>query len=518
MSKKTRQLIIALAVVVVIAAVVTVLCLLPGNGSDSTSSAGSSSTAASSGEEVTLYDRDEKDIESITVKNDNGEFVFKPTTKTESDGTIDFAVEGYENLNVSNSVVSGIAQFGQKLRILKEIGETDRLADYGLTDPAARYTVKYKDGSSVTVLLGSTLNSNANQRYAVEEGKKTVYAVSADAMVNVRSTTLLSTTLISAATTNQSSGEATCPTFGYIRISGRDHEDPIEIYPTSQLTMDATSPLKMFTYYIDGKTKLPLYSSATEKYLLDMCTVTATDIAAVNPTEAQLKEYGMDDPIVLRFQTVETDSDNKETKTEYNLKVGTIDEQNQTAYAMIDGVNVVYVVGMSKLSVLTMSAYDMRDTLLYIVNADSVETFELDMNGQHYEFDHERTERVSSSSSQASSGTASSVVYDYTTYYNGEELTMFSKFYQQFLSAYKQEPFTDLDSKGDLLFTLTLKHYPECEKKETVFKVYQCATNDRRVVFEVDGEIQGLVKSTWASACMDAVDKLLKGEEITVVN
>ena len=108
------------------------------------------------------------------------------------------------------------------------------------------------------------------------------------------------------------------------------------------------------------------------------------------------------------------------------------------------------------------------------------------------------------------------MIYDYETYYNGELLSSFSKYYQQFLSAYKQEPFTEADQKGDLLFTITLKHYPENTKKETVFKVYDCVGNDRRVVYEVDGEVIGLAKKSWASKLIEDTDRLLKGEEITV--
>lgn len=505
MSKKKRQLLVILAVVVVLGALVAVLTLLPSGDPADASSDSPSSTASTA--EVTLYSRDKTDLKKLVLTNEFGTFTL--TAKPDGDA-MTYALEGYEGLNVSTAMLSSIAEFGSKLVVYREIGDTTDLASYGLTKPAAEFTAEYTDGSSVSIQVGDPLPTDASRRYAVEKGKKNVFVVSANSLTTVKNTALLSTSLINAAITDNN-GESAAPSFDSIHISGRGHESKISIYPTSKLNVEETSPLKVYSYYIDGRAKVPLYSSATEKYLLDMCTVTASDLAVINPTDAQKAEYGFDDPIILEFTTVETDDNDKKTLTPYKLLIGRINDDG-TAYAMLEDVNIIYTVPADKLAVATMSVFELRDSLLNLVSVSSVEEIVVQIGDQTYKFDHERKERETSSGASSTS----SVIYDYETYYNGELLSSFSKYYQQFLSAYKQEPFTEADQKGDLLFTITLKHYPENTKKETVFKVYDCVGNDRRVVYEVDGEIIGLAKKSWASKLIDDTDRLLKGEEITV--
>lgn len=502
MSKKKRQLLIILAVVVVVGALVVVLSLLPSSDPAETSSAVSSGT--SSAEENVLYQHEKADLKKMTLTNQYGTFVLLP--KTDGD-EVTYELEGYDGLNVSASGLNSIAEFANKLVVYREIGEADDLGSYGLTNPAAEFTAEYRDGSSVTVCIGSALPTDTSRRYAVEKGKKNVLVVSANTLTTVQNTSLLSTTLINAASTDDE-GNAIAPTFDSIHISGRDHDSMISIYPTSKLEVEETSPLKVYSYYIDLRVDAPLYSSATEKYLLDMCTVNATDLAVINPTEEEKAEYGFDDPIILEFTTSETGESEETSLTTYKLLIGKINDDG-TAYAMLEDVNIIYDIRMDNLSVVTMSVFDLRDSLLNLVSVSSVEQILVEIGDRSYTFDHERTVRETSSES-------STVIYDYETYYNGELLSSFSKYYQQFLSAYKQEEFTEADEKGDLLFTVTLKHYPENKKKETVFKVYECVNNDRRVVYEVDGEIIGLAKKTWANKVIADTDRLLTGEEITV--
>ena len=145
MSKKKRQLLVILAVVVVLGALVAVLTLLPSGDPADASSDSPSSTAST--EEVTLYSRDKTDLKKLVLTNEFGTFTL--TAKPDGDA-MTYALEGYEGLNVSTAMLSSIAEFGSKLVVYREIGDTTDLASYGLTKPAAEFTAEYTDGSSVS--------------------------------------------------------------------------------------------------------------------------------------------------------------------------------------------------------------------------------------------------------------------------------------------------------------------------------------------------------------------------------
>ena len=504
MSKKTRQLLIVLLVVLLLVIGVALLIFLP-TGSEGTTSSNTSS-ATSSAETVYLYQHDAADIKQITLKNEHDTFVLNPEKK---DDEIVFAVEGYEGLKTSNSLINGIASIAQQIVVKREIGKVSALGDFGLKNPHATLVTELKNGKKVTLLLGDTLNSNAKQRYAMVKGEDVVVVVEADSALNFKSTSLLSTSLVNVLG-KDTEGNDLIPDFSYVRVSGRGHEKPIEIYPVPEDT-SKTDPLTLYKYYIKGAKNIPLSSNAEDEFLLDMCTISASSIAVVNPTDAQKAEYGFDDPIYLSFESVQTDSD---VKTTHNLLIGNINDDG-TAYAMLKDVNVIYVISADVIKTATMSAHDMRDTLLYMVQIVTVDKVTLTVNGEKYEFLRERTERESSSSATSSGSNA--VIYDYETYYNGEKMTMFGKYYQQFLAAYKQEEFTADMRKGDLMIELKLEYFDEFDHEPTVYRIYECEGNDRRAVFEVDGEVQSLVKMSWAQKVVDDTARLLNGEEITVI-
>lgn len=505
MSKKTRQLVAILAVVVVVGVLVGVLSLLPTGNSSTTTSSNTGSTTST--EKVYLYEHEETDVKTVVVKNMYGEFTFKAEKK---DDDVVYAVEGYEGLTVAKSIVNGATSYATKLEVLREIGEVEKLADYGLKDPTAEYKVTYKNGDQVEIWIGDSLNSNAAHRYAIEKGSKKVFVVSMESLLKVKTTSLLSTTLVNVATTNED-GESVAPEFNYIKISGRDHAERIEITKVDKDKLHETDPLNMFAYYLKHPSGAPLDGSAPNNYLLDMCSITAKDIAVVNPTKAQLTEHGFDDPINLSFEIMDSEG----SKKAFSLKIGHFNP-NETAYVMLEDVNVIYVVNQSVLKIATMTPHELRDDLLHIVSIRTVSALDIEIGDVKHELVHERIERESSSSATTSSG-SEEVLYDYETYCNGELLSSFSAYYQQFLSAMKQEEFTEADRKGELLFSITLHYYDEFEQEPTVYRIYKCDTNERRAVFEVDGEAISLVNLSWANKMIEDTDRLLKGESITVV-
>lgn len=515
MSKKIRQLITLLVVVVLIGAMTVAIALIPsGNDPDAGSSSSSSSNSSSKNEEAKyLYEYKDTDIALINLKNATGSYEFT-TGYDEDSERVTYSITGYEGIDFFTTMCEKVAEFGQKLEVIREMGQQADLAQFGLSeDKAARFTVTYKDGTKQDILIGETLHSNEEQRYAVEAGKDEVFVVEANQLLDIKPETLLSSLLLSIQAVD-SSDELWAPDFNLIRISGRDHKTPIVIRPVADLDVDISSHLYAADYYIDGKPTMPVLPEATSSYLLDMCLIQSTGVVKVNPTAADKAKYGLDNPIYLDVEVIALRDDDGKPKQidKYRVMVGDINEKEGYAYAMTSERNVIYTIDSDCIKVLTMSAYDIRDTIMYMATITSVAQMTVEVDGKPYTFIRDRIPQETKDSSTGET----TVTYEYETYYNNEKMAKFGTFYTQFLTVYAESAPTGKEVKGELLFKATLKHYDELDKDQTVVCVYAC-DDDRRVLYEVDGQIIGLAKKSWATKVMSDVDKLINGKDITLM-
>lgn len=510
MSRKVRQLLIFLAVLVVVGGGVALLVLLPQDGGEPASSDASSGNSSS--EAISLIARSEEEIRSIAFKNEKGEVELyvdeeaassaEETTSSSTAATVMYTVRGYEGVTILNSVARSAATLGYQLTAERDLGETSDLAPYGLDYPAASYTVVYTDGKTVTVTIGDAVPTNTARNYVMISGDKHVYIANVAEALSITGENMISTYILDLMVTNEN-GEQTLPTFDRIQISGRDHETPTEIYPKDEDTPQS-SPLAFYTYYMKEPAVAGVTSKLTENYLTPLASLTATGVAAVNPDEATLAEYGLDDPVVLRFWI-----DGVKT----TLLVGKV--ESATAYVMKEGGRVIYKVAPENVALATVSAFDLRDTLLFLSDITTIQTLTItDDAGKEYVLSLERTEKVSSSSAAASSGEPT-IQYDYKCFYNDQELTYYKKFYQSFLAAYREEEPDDSVQPGKLLYSMKIDYYSEFEQEPYLIQVYEYS--DRRVLYCINGEKISLVNSQWAEKLLSDLTKLINDEEITVL-
>lgn len=241
-------------------------------------------------------------------------------------------------------------------------------------------------------------------------------------------------------------------------------------------------------------------SKLADNYLTPLANLSATGFAAVNPTDEELQKYGMDQPIELRFWI-----EGKKT----TLLIGNVDDS--TAYVMFEGGKVIYKVDAANIALATTKAFDLRDTLMFLCDISTVKSFEFtDNTGKVYTIEQQRTEKVSSSSADASSESA--VEYDYAAYYNDLNLQYYKKFYQSFLTAYREEEVPADAQLGAKLLSLTLNFYDEYDTEPITITVYEYS--DRRVVYQIDGQNMALVKSGWAEKVLADFVKMINDEEI----
>ena len=511
MSKKIRQLVVLLVVVVLIGAMTIALALIPaGNGNGSSSDPGSSSSGSAKTEYLYQYKEDE--VKAFTLKNDNGTFQFN-AWYNEDQKRMNYQIVGYEGIDFLDSMPGKVAVFAEELQVIRWIGEKEDLSEYGLTEEkAVRLQASYTDGTSVDILIGDTLNSNEKHRYAVEYGKNKVFVVEAEQLLTISAKTLLPSLLLSIQAIDADEN-LMAPDFYTVRISGRDHKKPLEIFRVDQLKdIDESSPLSNAVYYIaDGNAKHPVLPEATTTFLSDMCLIQSTGVAAIKPTAAQKTQYGFDDPIVLEVQVLAALNEDGTPKQidDYKIYIGKIEKN--VAYAMVPNREVIYEIDPACIKALTMSAYEMREKVMYMLSGTAIKELTVTGNGKVYPFIRDRIKHES-----VNSATGENVVtYEYKTYYNDELLSQYNNFYAQFLASFAEGPVTEATQKGELLLQMDIKHFDEMSKKSTQIRIYACE-DERRVLYEADGELLGYARKTWANKVLSDVEDLIQGKKITV--
>lgn len=504
MRKKTKQLLIFLVVLVIVGIGVALLLLLPQSESETASSSSVAST--SSTETISLISREQSEMKRFSLTNENGtieliadiEETDSSDTSSSTAAAVTYTVTGMEDVTLLNSVVQTYAQYGYLLNAVRDIGEQSELAPFGLDDPAVVYTAEYTDGTSVTVSIGATVPGSTNNYYVMLSDDTHIYTANVYTLLSASRDSFLSSSVLYLMLTDDS-GEESLPVFDKIKISGRDHEQPIVIYPRED-DIAANSLLKYYSYYMSEPKEAGVSSKLEDTYLTPLATLTATGYAAVNPTEEELQEYGMDDPIEIRFWY-------EGEKTV--LLVGKV--EGSTAYVMQEDGKVIYEVNADDVALATVSAFDLSDTLMLLCDITTIKNFEFtDNNGDTYTVEQERTEKVSSSSED--SDEEAEIEYEYAAYYDGLELQYYKKFYQSFLTAYREEEVSEDAELGKKLFTLKMNFYDEYDSEPLVITAYEYS--DRRVVYQINGENMALVKSSWAEKVLADFVKLINDEEI----
>ena len=165
-NKRLRTLLFAAGAVVLLIAILLLVLFLPQGGDDPNSSETPSSDVSS----YTVYDKapkkddtdssnssdtDDTDVvQKIEVKNTHGTYTLIRKDKA-------LVLDGYTDLTLNDTAVSGVADAATKLKATDSLGKATDLAQFGLSTPVATMTVTYTDGSTLTLYLGNATPSES---------------------------------------------------------------------------------------------------------------------------------------------------------------------------------------------------------------------------------------------------------------------------------------------------------------------------------------------------------------------
>lgn len=497
MKKNTRYILITLIVAVVLGGAITALLLTqPETEEDS-----SSTSSTSSSTDISVFSYEDADIASITVKNPDGELKVLTRTETvEASSSEDesssepeektvFYLDGIDEALQSTSSVATLAGYGTSLSATSEIGNKDdlSLAEYGLDSPEVTVTTVLKDGTETSYSVG---NESPLSGYYILYGDKVYVALVSENLyktpLDFVTTTLLT---ITPPESEDSSTEATNE-YTSFAFSGTNFPQEVKIVPDTE---SLTSTFKLTEPY-----EVSVNTTTMQNIMTSVESLTASSVAAVDPTEEQLEEYGLKDPAVRMSFTVNGES--------YTLLSGKVENSNQ--YVMLDGVNVVYVFSEDAVSAWAdATLFTVRDSFVWLQMITDVSKLTVETPDKTDVFTLTRTENEESS-------TEDNTVYDYSVKgTDGQDITyqdVFTTYYQTIIGVQLLDETTETTVSGDPMLRVTYEFYEGGAPKVVEFY----SVGNRRCLVKVDNEVVGVVSESLIQDIIDNTEIVLQNKSV----
>mgnify|MGYP000853322246 FL=1 len=298
-----------------------------------------------------LTDYVSTDIESVTLKNDDGTFVI---VKKDDEWALSAPTDlRYDSSQLSSIVINSAAIVADK--VVEENAED--LSIYGLDDPATAI-IKAKDGTSVTLEIGDQTPTGGGY-YVKLAGKNKVYTISkytGDKLISGRNDIRAKQLFDITADDIQKFG---------LNRKGQN----IFISEKIDDTWNMVSPIKGS---MNDTSFLPMLEAVAGAEVVDF----------VDDDPEDLSVYGLDKPTYeLIFST--------EATGEIKLQMGLELKNDSTIYAKLDGNDEVFTISTSPFTFLDKPLKEIVNIFAYIVNISEVKKIDLTMDGKttHMELD-----------------------------------------------------------------------------------------------------------------------------------
>ena len=460
MKKNIRIMIITVAAVIILVAMLLILMNLP-----SSDGGGASSTASSTS--ISLNTKTADDVSKVEVKNNSDSY----TVEMKSEDS--YSVEGLDGFDLNKTSISALKSDSAGVAATQLVEEqAEDLSIYGLDSPKAEATITYKDGETLSLAVGNEAAGDAGT-YVTVNGESKVYLFNS-AKVDTFAYPLLEYVskeitpsqeeAVAAANggevSSSSDGQTQTPQFAKMTLSGTVREEPIVVEPA-----EAISGISQFNI-TSPKEKAADYTKISE-YVGAVYGLTADEVVAVNPTDADLESFGLKEP----YSKIVADFD-----------VGTV----TLLASSPDAAGNVYVMNGDRTNikdVKTMTVTTPDKT--YVFNLTSV-----------VDEDNENS-------------------FTTTITYEGKELDeeIFKDYYQNMISVSTDEETTEQPT-GDPIFSVKYE-YADTSRTPDVVEFYDAGS--RRVFIVFNGKCDSLTVSTYVDKMVQDSEKVVNGEEITAV-
>ena len=295
-------------------------------------------------------------------------------------------VKGYEDFTMHGLNLGDLRDMLTTIVAADDIGEVEDLKEYGLDKPTLTFTVTYTDKSSYTYEIGD-MTPDQEGCYFREKGNKHVYIMSMENVAILMQTEMdyISTAVFTEPSIETSKEGTSEVVLRKMTLSGTLRNNPLSF----RLVTSDDSDAYVYYSYIITEPYLKGANSAYDTELEGFTSLSSASVETVNPTAAQIKEYGLDNPYsVLEFTLAkrttissEEDDGNTVSDTTYeDLETHTLYVSKANSdyyYVMIDKRPVVYMVAVTDLKVAEMQYDDFADTLLFLEDITQIEHFKV---------------------------------------------------------------------------------------------------------------------------------------------
>lgn len=302
-------------------------------------------TGTAATDTIKVIDTTTDKIEKVTLVNSEGTFVIVMKGK-------DWVLSSPTDLNADPSQLSSVVINASSIIADKVVEENaTNLAQYGLDKPV-ELTLKFKDGTEKTVLVGSETSTQGGYYVKMKDSGK-VYVVG----------TYTCEKLLMKRKDMKSKTLYTLKSDDIISLSmDRKGQSVFTSQKSKDIGWNILSP-------IQGNA-----NTAAIAPMLDAITQTAVN-EYIEENPADLGKYGLANPVyAFDFATA---------SAKYRLLLGNLKVNGGTErYAMLDGTKDVFTIDGTAYNFLDRPLKEIIDVFAYIVNIDQVNKIDLTMNGQ----------------------------------------------------------------------------------------------------------------------------------------
>lgn len=451
MRKQVKTLIIVGAVIVVLALATGALFLFGSDGGGESSSPASQHELA-----ATFVDKTSDDVQSVTVKNEKGEF-------TAQRGEDTLAISLLDGLTTNNTELENLAVAASGFYAERLIEENpSRPADFGLDPAAAQVSVTYTDGSTFSIELGSA--SASGGRYARIPGETKVYLLTETTdsfFYGVNN--FVSNVIFDAGLTEEQKDEAVLLK---AELGGTLHPTPIVIEKNPFKNVE-THPAG----YVDKAITSPYFAGASvsvdNAFPSSLSKILASSVAAVVTDPSELAQYGLDQP----YSTLSFSFQSGEQTYSGSLWIGSKNDEGNY-YATTADKRVVYVVKADNVSYMELTDRQLLYPIPVLINIQLLSSYDIDASQVTAKFEPVVTEE--NGSKAVTGGVANG---------NGVSADCIKKLYES-LGKLSADEITDREPSGERLMTVTYRFSDGSTAPITVDYYYDTA---RTVLVKVNG-------------------------------
>ena len=378
MKSNIRMLIAAVIILVVLGGAAAAIYFAGGDDEETAEETTASQTEAAS---RLLYDKDPSGIENIHIKNETGEYDIK---KFADDA---WFVEEFAGINHSTTAVKEALDGAATVTSQQLASENAAdMSVYGLDAPRADVTVSFGDGDKLMHIGADAPTSGLV--YISFDDEKTVYAVNTsdvDCFLQDKFY-YVAKTVYTAKQPADENDTTDYTKIDKITISRKDIDYDIVLEYDIRQDQDEIITGNSSSHVMTSPVHLDLNPDLAYDTLSKVFDLTASQVVVVAPSEAIMKQFGLDDPFCLVKFDIAGETFTFRIGNEYTDENG-----KQTGYfCYAEGIDVIYVFDNASVLWATVMPMDITMTMItstyiYAVNkleiTDSEGTVTFNLNG-----------------------------------------------------------------------------------------------------------------------------------------